>query len=215
MKKIAVLLTFALLVVGLVGCGAGIEPAVSARDFNTRLTNMELSSSARELLEISTGVIHADRGDFADLDGWYTALGLLDREELRLQTFLDGREVEVALRLDDNGRVSRVGYSVNRNTRDLDEILELYFGYMPFDMIGENLRISSFVGTEQVEVEDIDVANEKLVEAIYNNGRAQLIFAWDVESRHGDEARISFSFSLNWMPTGDFLVIQTISFSLR
>ena len=118
----------------------------------------------------------------------------------------------VALRLEDDN-VSRVQYSYSRRTRDLDDILELYVEHVPFNLIGENLRIT-LAGSEMEEIESIEEANERLVEAIVANQRVQLIFTRDIVTANGDEARMNFSFFKDPLSTGEVLAVQIITFGL-
>ena len=216
MKRIiAWTLVLVILCVSLVACGelgTGPQPSVSARDFNTRLANMSQTMRARELAEISAGVLNAHRRDFADLDGWYTATGSMGREVLRRQIRLDGRDFTVTLEFGNNN-VSSVRYAFDKTTRDIDEILELYVAYVFFDAMGENLRITSGAsGAEMEALETIEEANERLVEAIAARESIQLIFSWDLVTANGDEARMGFSFAHNPLFTGDTLAMQLITF---
>jgi len=195
-------------VVGLVGCeGAGSE--LSARDFNTRLSNMATSLNERELAEISTMIINAHRNDFDDIEGWHTAHNVLNNEVLRKQIRLDRRPVTVTLDLSNN-RVSNVWYHWdNANHED-------FFKNVDWDIVGENQRITTLnESREQVVIEDRDEIITMFAESIVYGSRIDLTYRWDFTNRNETDATIVHSFSIEHSSIAGVFYFSSIRISLR
>ena len=213
--KLLTILFFAALFL-LMGCNgeAGPSSNISAQDYNTRLTNMRFSLNAEELSEISTGIIGASKGYFEGLGEWYLTTGLLDREVLRLQTVLDGREARVVLTLGDDGVVTQVQYNFEHIPESIDDIIDSYSRYIPFDFVGENVRITTTVDGRSIELEDDAAAAQMLAEAIYYGSALSVIRIWDYVNSFGDAASITFSFSYQDLVL-NHVTFEMITFRLR
>lgn len=211
MKRTLAVLMVAMLLV-LVGCG-GPQASITAKDYNTRLIGMMTSYDAKELADISTMVIGANKKDFDELTGWYADKDFMDRDILVNDTLLGGRLVAVELLLDGN-RVSEVDYSFEDT--GLDDVVE----YVKYDVgVGENRSIrfglreeSTSVGTEEVENDDLML---DLFADAYSSGKGCAIYIdWDYTNQNGDEARIMYSYNYVTSAIGD-MFFSSISFSLK
>ena len=197
----------------LAGCGedSGSESAISAREFDTRLSNMHFDLNARELAEISTLIMGASRSDFEQLDGWYFGVDVLGDDVLQKHTLLGGREVVAELSLNNN-RVSRVAYFYD-SAQLSDVTNHVAFG----SLTGGDKQISAFTANgEMVELgDDVSAASELLVASILNRERVHLIFSWDYTNSNGDTASIQFSFASEQRQTGDNAFFEVVTFWRR
>ena len=202
---LCVLLASVLFLTGCSGDGRPeIAPAISAKDFNTRLENMEQKLNAGDLAEISTLIINAPSDYFDDIEGWYHDRDTLDKEILKKVTRLDSRPVEVELKLKDD-RVSSVRYSFK------DVTFNDFAEFVAYQYVGSNLQISTFdiESMTNIDIPDEHAMIEMLGEAVAGKERLSLTFIYDFINSNSDESEIVYSFHYSPSIAGDIYNAST------
>jgi len=197
-KKCAFVLLLAILSTVLItACTPEPISAISARDFDTRLSNLSTSLNAHELSEISTMIINAHRDDFSDISGWFNDTDIIDRDVLRKNIILDSRFSTVTLSLNNSNRVSRVNYIF-----DIVD-LEHFVGYIAYDIHFADSRVitRSIDGSDVVEISEEELL-DALEDALVENGNLSFTARYRFTNSNGDNARFSFGFSMRHTAVG-------------
>jgi len=188
----------------------GPEPALSAKDYDTRLSNLKSDLDVREIIEISTQVINAHKKDFDDIQGWYADKDLIGREVVRKQTRVNGRGIEITLELKKD-RVSGVKYSYDDS--DIDD----FFGYIKFDTYGENMQVSwsELGGDGKGDFADNDELLDKFAVMLAEDESVLYIWRWDYTNKNEDDCRVSYSFGFNYSDIIGAVMSTSMTFSLK
>jgi len=188
MKKIFVIIIIALIVLS-TGCHPGVQPSLSAKEYDTRLSDMRTELDLQELAEITTAMFDAQTNDFENISGWSVEQNQINRDVLRKNIMLGGRKVSIQLGLRDN-RVYSAFYNFDEVTVDD------FFLYKSIDDIGTDLKITfSPHGTqERTEIINEDELVEFFDNMILNKESYHFWLSWDYINSFDKTRAMNYSF---------------------